>query len=186
MRTALLTLLILHSSNMLVVAQAPDESKSTADLSFLIGEWRVTRIYSPDSEGQRILKGTLTCRKALDGQFINCTYDIERPGKVRGLDEVYFNYNSIYGLYESMWLSSTWPVKVLMQGNLEKSAEQMVLKTSAQFPIENDVMEYVQGELTIGTEETKPSSFERKTFIRTSKDEDGVWRHHMTEKAEKM
>lgn len=185
-KKALLISIILLGSNPSIFAQQSDESKSTKDLSFLIGEWNVVRTYNPNSDSQRILNGTLVCKESLGGKFINCTYEINRPGKIRGLDVVYFNYNSIYNMYESMWLSSTWPIKVLMQGTLQKNEDNIILITSAQFEIENNVTEYVNGELTIGTKESNLNSFTRKTFIRTSNSEEGAWRHHMTETASRI
>jgi len=166
-----------------LMAQAPGDGGSTEDLSFLIGEWEVSRTYSPSTDNERILKGTLVCKAALDDQFINCRYEMERPGKVRGLDEVFFNYNPIYEVYESLWLSSTWPIKVLMQGTLGQEDEKVILSTSASFLIENNVMEYVKGELTL---DGGSDSFIRKTLIRTSEYEEGEWLHHMTETAKRV
>ena len=112
---------------------------------------------------------------------------MKRPGKIRGLDVVYFNYNSIYELYESVWLSSTWPVKVILQGNLQKESDSHILKTSAQFKIENNVTEYVKDEMkTMISKEQITNSFIRKTHIRTSDFEEGVWHHHMTETAQRI
>lgn len=164
-------------------AQSSNESKSTQDLSFLIGKWDIMRTYNPNKEQSRVLHGTLLCEESLDGQFINCIYEIERPGKVRGLDVVYFNYNSIYDKYESLWLSSTWPIKVLMQGELESSKDEFMLNTLATFPLEEGLTEYVKDELVANEEEPNKKSFFRKTFIRTSNDKEGVWTHHMNEQA---
>lgn len=181
-----LILIYLLRSQVFLMAQPSDESKSTKDLSFLIGKWDVVRTYSPNTDEQRVLEGTLVCNKALDNEFINCRYEIKRPGKIRGIDEVFFNYNSIYDLYESLWLSSTWPIKVLMQGALQNNEDSIILKTSAEFQIENNITEYVKGELMIDKSESNLSSFTRKTFIRTSDWEEGIWRHHMTETARKI
>ncbi len=168
-------------------AQQSDVSKSTEDLSFLIGKWDIVRIYSPDSDNERVLKGALICEESLDGQFIKCTYEMKRPGKTRGLDVVYFNYNSIYGLYESVWLSSTWPIKGILQGNLQKESDYYILSTSGQFKIENNVTEYVRDEMkSIKSKERKMNSFIRKTHIRTTNFKEGDWHHHMTETAQRI
>ncbi len=181
-----LALLILLCSASSLMSQQSTTSKSTQDLSFLIGEWTITRTYNPDSDRERILEGTLICAESLDGKFVHCTYEINRPGKVRGLDEVYFNYNPIYNLYESLWLSSTWPIKVLMQGTLEKHADHLILSTTAQFQIENNVTEYVQDDLVTDPSEEMTYSFTRQTYIRTSESETKEWHHHMTEKAQRV
>ena len=181
-----LILILLCATSLSLMAQQSRESKSTEDLSFLVGKWEIVRIYSPDSDNERVLKGSLICEKSLDDQFIKCTYEIKRPGKIRGLDEVYFNYNSIYNNYESLWLSSTWPIKVLMQGTLKRDSSNISLNTSAQFQIENDIMENVKDELLVGTKESNLDSFTRKTFIRTSDYKEGVWHHHMTETANRL
>jgi len=169
--------------NKTMVRHRDNQPKSTKDLSFLIGEWEVIRIYSPNSDQQRTYNGTLVCEESLDGQFIKCVYEMQRPDKIRGLDVVYFNYNNIYNLYESVWLSSTWPIKGMLQGDLKKDADQLTLNTSGQFKIENEVTEYVKDELILGTKEEELNSFTRKTLIRTSEYEAGVWHHHMTETA---
>ena len=162
-----------------------NETKSTKDLDFLIGDWSVTRTYRPSTENERVMKGSLICKESLDGKFINCRYEMTRPGKANGIDEVFFNYNSIYDTYESLWLSSTWPIKVLMQGTLQRTNGKLNLNTLADFEIENGVIEYVKDELILdGTRESQ-SSFKRETHIRTSNSKDNAWIHHMTEVAEK-
>ncbi len=185
-RSVLFMIIGLGSSAGYLMAQSQADDGSTDDLSFLIGDWSVVRTYSPNSDNKRILEGTLTCKESLDGQFINCRYEIERPGKIRGVDEVFFNYNSIYKMFESIWLSSTWPIKVLMQGTFTQRANDLVLNTKAQFRIQGEVTEFVKDELTIGKEETDQTAFTRQTFIRTSEDKEGDWHHHMTEVAEKV
>lgn len=179
----LVATILLSGIGLSLLAQETDELRSTKDLSFLIGQWDVLRTYSPNTDKERVLQGTLVCKAALDDQFINCRYEIERPGKIRGVDEVFFNYNSIYERYESLWLSSTWPIKVLMQGNLQREAEELVLSTKAEFLIENEVTEFVRGKLLIGADKAKQNSFTRQTYIRTSKMAEDDWIHHMTETA---
>lgn len=181
-----LILILLCWTNHSLFAQQHGESKSTEDLSFLIGKWEIVRIYSPDSDNERVLNGILICQESLDNQFIKCTYEIKRPGKIRGLDVVYFNYNSIYEVYESVWLSSTWPIKGLFQGTLQKNNDRFILNTLGQFEIENNVTEYVKGELIVQVEGLNLNSFIRKTHIRTSDYEEGVWHHHMTETAKRI
>ena len=105
---------------------------------------------------------------------------MERPGKKRALDEVFFNYNPIYDSYESLWFSSTWPIKVLLQGTLEKLENHTILKTSARFKIENDVTEYVKDELIYSDQDL----FNRETHVRTDEADD--WYHHMTETAKRI
>ena len=182
-------LLLIWLSFIQVEASTQDSqfSKSTRDLNFLIGQWDITRTYSPGGEGERILHGSLVCEESLDGKFIKCTYEMERPGRIRGLDVVYFNYNSIYNQYESMWLSSTWPIKVIMKGQLQDVEGDLVLATSAEFQIENKVMEYVRDEMKVSSFDiSAENSFIRQTHIRTSEYEEGVWHHHMTEIARRI
>lgn len=158
-------------------------SKSTNDLSFLLGQWDIEWIYNPESDTSRSLTGILSCEWTMDNKFIKCSYAIERPNKVQGLDRVFFNYNPIYDKYEYMWLSSTWPIKVLMQGDLATKGSTAQLSTASEFAIGNEVREYVRSKLVINMAE--PDSFQRQTHIRTSKDDEGKWRHHMTEIARK-
>ena len=95
-------------------AFAEDAPYSTADLEFLIGEWNVERVNRPGTENAITYNGTLDCKKALSDQFIKCIYFFERENRPPINDVVYFNYNSIYDAYESLWVSATWPIKVTM------------------------------------------------------------------------
>ncbi len=149
--------------------------QATEDLSFLVGKWAVERVNSPENN-PRTMRGVLQCEWTMDSTFIKCQYIMDRPGKIRGIDVVYFNYNSIYKKYEHLWLSSTWPIKVLMQGDLEENAGSKVLSTSAEFPIQDQATEYVKSALTF-----RDSMFTRRTHIRTSKDESPDWKLHMIE-----
>ncbi|GEM_PF-2964717 len=157
---------------------------STQDLEFLIGEWDVTQTYRPGTDSSRLLNGRLTCEYDLDEQFVRCNYTMERPGKSDAINEVYFNYNSIYDQYESLWLSSTWPIKVLLQGELKKDDQALQLNTEASFHIENNLIEYVRDELVTELRSSKVEYFKRETYIRTSEEDD--WFHHMTEEARRI
>ncbi|NKB90478.1 MAG: hypothetical protein GKS06_19905 [Acidobacteria bacterium] len=159
------------------------QQPSTADLFFLLGDWEVERINSPGLPEERRRHGTLSCRETLDAQYIRCQYVIPRIDALPSRDDVYFNYNPIYERFESLWLSSTWPIKVLMHGSVTVEADTVVLRHSAEFPIENGVMEFVRGELHY---DATTDSFERRTHIRTSEYAPGDWRHHMTEVARKV
>ncbi len=177
--------LLFFGSLLFVNAQQNADDKSTQDLSFLVGEWDIIRINNPGTETERKTTGKLVCQQDSDGQFIKCRYEMERPGKIRALNLVYFNYNQIYGLYENLWLSSTWPIKVLLQGTLQKTNEHYTLITQAQFKIENDITEYVKDDLVAEIKEQGFNSFIRKTYIRTSEYEAGVWHYHMIETAKR-
>ncbi len=154
--------------------------KATNDLQFLLGDWKVTRTYGPDSDLERTYLGTLSCVWDLDSTFIACTYVLERPGKKKGMDRVYFNYNGIYDQYESTWMSSTWPIKATSSGDLTKGTEKWTLSTRAEFLIQNGVTEFVKTDWQIFS---LGGAFKisRETFIRTSNDPDGYWHHHMNE-----
>ena len=105
-----------------------------------------------------------------------------RPKRTNARNHVYFNYNPIYQVYESMWVSSTWPIKVLMQGDITEQGNQVIMNTSTNFPIEDGVMEYVKSEMTYPNDDSV-DAFQRRTHIRTSKDQPDSWRYHMEEKA---
>jgi hypothetical protein len=175
------TLLVLISGVFCINAYG--QKPSTADLSFLIGQWKIERTYAPLSDQPRILKGVLHCESSLDSQFVKCTYKMLRPNKKPSIDVVYFNYNSIYGDYESLWLSSTWPIKVLMSGQLEKNEIDLKLNTRAQFQIGKGITEFVKGKLLLKQPALNANTFIRQTFIRTSEDKEHEWIHHMTETA---
>ncbi len=160
-------------------AQSP-ETRSTNDLSFLDGEWLMNMTYSPDGNEPRTLEGTMTCNWVMDSSYIKCQYQLERSGKKDALNDVYFNYNIISGKYESIWMSSTWPVKVLLTGTMQNNEDSIKLETFAEFPIENGLTEYVKDVLII---KAGMENFQRKTYIRTS--EEAEWRYHSLEKASK-
>ena len=100
------------------------------------------------------------------------------PERWLRLNDVYFNYNALAEKYESLWFSSTWPVKVLLSGDVQEKSDSIFLETFAEFPIEDGLTEYVRDVLIMkkGTD-----SFSRKTYIRTSNDTD--WKYHSLEKA---
>ncbi len=154
------------------------QSSSTKDLSFLIGNWEVERTYSPTTDEKRTLIGTLSCIWSLDSAFIQCTYSLQGLERKQAFDLVFFNYNTIYQEYESAWLSSTWPIKVIMKGKKLESDRSISFLYYSEFPIQENLVEYVKSEWFITFNK---SSFSRKTFIRTSKDRDDEWFHHMTE-----
>lgn len=182
---ALTILSFLFTTGSLLSAQQTGHDQSTSDLAFLLGDWEVERIFSPEGKDKRTYKGTLSCHRILDEQFIQCQYEFERPGKTRGLDLVLFNFNHIYGHFESVWFSSTWPIKTVMKGLLTKSVSELTFETSTEFKIENEVTEYVKGELVASGPDTDSTSFTRKTYIRTSEDQPDYWRYHMLETARK-
>ena len=125
----------------------------------------------------RISNGKFTCSYELDEQFIRCTYRAKRVGQRDVIDRVYFNYNHIYELYESVWLSSTWPIKGIMQSKMSFLDGRPILNSQADFFIGNQVTEYVKDELEV----SEKGGFQRETYIRLSTDKPGYWRHHMTE-----
>lgn len=67
-----------------------------------------------------------------------------------------------------------------MQGTYDKSTA--TLNTAAEFMIQNNVKEYVQGELIVSDD---AQSFKRQTLIRTSRDPENIWKYHMDEVAVK-
>ncbi|WP_222984779.1 hypothetical protein [Flagellimonas meishanensis] len=97
------------------------------------------------------------------------------------LDIVYFNFNDIYGKHESLWLSSTWPIKVLMQGDIDFKGAELWYTSKAQFQIADTVMEYVQSILRMNLNK---GHFVRNTDIKTSRD--AIWHLHMLENAIKL
>ncbi|NAY93019.1 hypothetical protein GTQ34_13930 [Muricauda sp. JGD-17] len=164
-----------------VYAQKDSVIGSTKDFSFLIGEWNVERIYGPKTENPRNLKGTLKCEYAANEQFVKCTYNFKRPNKSNAMDIVYLNFNGIYRRHESLWISSAWPIKVLMQGNIDFMEEELIHTSKAQFQITDTVTEYVQSTLRM---KLYKALFVRDTDIKTSKD--SVWHFHLREKAVKI
>ncbi|MEP5612179.1 MAG: DUF1579 family protein [Cyclobacteriaceae bacterium] len=153
-------------------------SKSTADLSFILGEWMMKMTYNPDSDEPGVQEGTMCCGWVMDSTYIKCKYALERPSKKQALNDVYFNYNPLSKKFESMWMSSTWPVKVLLVGDMSNQNDTTILTTRAEFPIENNLTEHVRDVLTI---ENGSSRYIRKTYIRTSTETE--WKYHSLEEA---
>ncbi len=152
------------------------DGPSTQDLEFLIGDWSVQRVYQPGTEHERSFAGSLDCDRALDDQFIQCAYYFERPGAAPINDRVYFNYNEIYGVYESLWLSATWPIKVTMRAKPIETIEKFVW--DAEFLIEDDVTEWVHSTWSLCDD----GGFSRRTEIRTSRNREDQWIHWMDER----
>ncbi len=152
-------------------------SPSNDDLAFLLGDWSVHRVYQPGTEFERAMDGSLECDQAVSDQFIKCRFQFDRPDGAPIHDIVYFNYNGIYGVYESLWLSATWPIKVLMNAKPIETNENFVWR--ADFLIQDEVREWVRSEWT----RCDDGGFSRRTEIRTSRDPEGQWLHWMDERA---
>ncbi len=163
----------------MIVSWCPKEI-SKEKFEFLLGEWSVERTYFPDTDKKIELNGTMDCVYDLDGKFIRCIYNIPRTGKTDIIDVVYYNHNSIYKNYENLWLSATWPIKVLMQGQLKKSFGKIEYNSKASFKIGSGITEYVKSKMKI---DLKEDVFIRNTHIKTSKDT--IWRFHIKESAAK-
>ena len=166
-----------------IPARADDAERSTRELSFLVGSWTVRRVYGPGSDREREIQGSLDCTETLSGTYVFCKYEFIRDDARPVIDDVYFNYNPIYDRFESVWMSATWPIKVILAGSLDTEGSISTLNTAAEFSIEDDVTEYVRDELSFRVEEPVPAGFTRNTHIRTSEYEEGAWRHHMIETA---
>ncbi len=149
---------------------------STQDLEFLIGDWSANRVYQPGTEHERSFDGSLGCEKSLSDQFVKCAFYFERPGAAPINDRVYFNYNEIYGVYESVWLSATWPIKVTMRAKPIETNEKFIW--DAEFLIEDGVTEWVRSTWSLCND----GGFSRRTEIRTSRDPEDQWMHWMDER----
>lgn len=158
-------------------ADSDEAVRSTDDLSFLLGEWSVERVYQPGTENERSLNGELSCEKALFDQFIECLFFFERPERPPIREKVFFNFNPIYGVYESLWLSATWPIKVLMSAEPVDPSENFIWR--ADFLIEDGVREWVRSEWF----RCEDGGFLRRTEIRTSRDPEDQWLHWMNERS---
>lgn len=122
----------------------------------------------------------MECAQALSEQFVKCAYYFERPGLAPIHDEVFFNYNDIYGVYESLWLSATWPIKVLMTAKPDTRSD--TLNWEARFEIEDGVTEWVRSLWTVSGE----AAFTRNVEIRTSRQATPDWMHWMTESVSRL
>lgn len=163
---------------MQTIGQSLDSTKSTHDLSFLTGEWIMKMTYNPESKEPKTLEGAMCCEWVMDSTYIKCEYALERQDKKNALNDVYFNYSAISEKYESMWMSSTWPVKVLLAGDIRNEKDTIRLETCAEFSIGNGIIEHVRDVLTI---KIGAVNFNRKTYIKTS--EETEWKYHSLEEA---
>lgn len=162
---------------------------STNDLDFLLGTWSVRWTYRPGKEDERVVDGSLVCELALNDNHIFCRYRFEREDAPTIIEHVYFNYNSIYEQYEAIWVSGTWPIKVLMAGDLNKDDNTTTLESAAEFSIGNDRLEQVRSSLKFEGNHQPISRFTRTTHIRVTESasfDDVDWLHHMTEIAERV
>ncbi|WP_299328822.1 DUF1579 family protein [Parasphingopyxis sp.] len=163
---------------------APASGQSAAEepnaaLDFLIGEWDVDRVYRPGSAEERRVAGQLSCARAIYDAFVRCVYDLDRPDRGPAQEVVYFNHNAIYGTYENIWLSSSWPIKVIMAGSL--NSEERSMASEAQFMIEEGRTESVRS-----SHRWTDDSIAYRVDIRTSEDPEGEWTYHMEEVARRV
>jgi len=156
---------------------AGQEAAARSDLHFFVGRWSVEREYV-STPHRPALFGYLTCQEALRGAYVHCRYELTNDETVIE-EEVYFNFNSIYDRYEALWLSPTWPIKVIMGGSIQGSE----FRALAEFPIEDGVVEYVRSQHRWAGD----NAFEYDVAIRTSADPEGTgWRQHMVERATRI
>ena len=177
---------ILVVFGILAIDASAADDRSTADLSFLLGTWDVQWTYSPNTEDERSVSGSLECKNALNNLHIFCEYRFAREDAPPIIEHVYFSYNPIYEQYESIWISATWPIKVLMSGELAKANGQTYLDTNAEFRIANGVLEQVRSRLWFESTTSTVEEFSRETFIRTSDLDTEAWIHHMTASATRV
>lgn len=155
---------LLHAN----IASAGSTQPSTRDLMFLLGRWDVERRYEPDSDRERGAHGTLSCESVLEDAYIRCHYRLTADGRPPINEVVYLNFNDIYEQYESLWISSAWPIKNTMSA--KPAAIPGTLHWTSEFLIENGVTERVQTQWKIGRD-----TVERRVEIRTSEDPSNSW-----------
>ncbi len=178
--------------------QAVANEKSTQDLSFLVGSWSVTWTYAPGHLNERTITGSLGCEFALNDQHIFCNYYFDRADQPPIVEHVYYNYNEVSSRYEAIWISGTWPVKVLMLGELTTDEERILLRSAAQFEIADNDVEQVRSDFSFLIEGDRVNRFRRDTYIRVIDgetnganvsagplsdlrgDAESDWTHHMT------
>ena len=158
-----------------------DTMNEQKQLEFLLGTWSVERSYFPKTPKEVLLKGVMKCKYDLEGKFIRCVYQIPRPEKSAIYDVVYYNYNAIHSTYDNLWLSATWPIKVLMQGKMSIDHTELMYTSEASFKIQEGATEYVRSTLK---REQGSDTFVRDTYISTSSDT--IWRFHLREKVRKQ
>ena len=101
-----------------VVGVSAAAEPSTADFSFLVGEWRLEATQSPGTDRETQDLGTRVCRYELDGAYIRCESRVRRSnGSERRVVSLH-NYNGIYGHHESLYYFSNWPVKPLARSTI--------------------------------------------------------------------
>ncbi len=150
------------------VANADPTQPSTKDLMFLIGQWDVERRYEPGSDRERVADGTLSCESVLDNAYIRCRYKLTADDRPPINEVVYLNFNGIYGRYESLWISASWPIKNTMSA--EPASIPGTLFWTSEFLIEDGVTERVKTQWEIGSD-----AIERRVEIQTSQNPTNSW-----------
>ncbi|MEL7045310.1 MAG: hypothetical protein AAGL66_09865 [Pseudomonadota bacterium] len=150
------------------IASADSAQPSTRDLMFLLGHWDVERRWEPGSDRERIAQGTLSCESVLDDAYIRCRYSLTADDRPPINEVVYLNFNGIYGRYESLWISASWPIKNTMSAT--PAAIPGTLRWTSEFLIENGVTERVQTLWNIDR-----NTVERRVEIQTSQDPANFW-----------
>lgn len=153
--------------SVLYATQLHAEEASTKDFDFLIGAWSLEATAQPESDAPRQSEGEKVCAYFLDTSYVKCESTLTNAnGSVRTAGSLH-NYNRIYSYHESLYYSSTWPIKPLGRSTITRKGNEILWVNEFEFPLSDDRIEYVRAEMTLSGD-----IMETKEFIKRSNPED--------------
>ncbi len=132
------------SALLLIAVVASAAQSSTADLAFMIGEWRLEGAFNPGAANERTEAGSQRCAFVFDRAYVRCDRKLTaRDGKSRE-QVTYHNYNRLYARYEHLFISSNWPTKVIGHSGLERKADDAEMIVDIAFALPDGKTEQVR------------------------------------------
>lgn len=131
---------------MLAIALAAQAATapSTADLSFMLGEWRLEGAFNPGTAQQVKETGTQRCDLALDQSYVRCEWAMtNEKGRKRQLVS-YHNYNRLNGRFEHLYVASNWPTKVIGTSSLASSGKSRTMTVDIRFTLPDGRDEHIR------------------------------------------
>lgn len=147
------------------------ETPSTADFEFLLGEWDLEATQSPGTERQTKDQGIRTCKYVLDKAYIRCDTEVRRSnGRTRKVVSLH-NYNAIYDIHESLYYFSNWPIKPIARATIAREDGVVSWLNEFEFLISVGKTEYIRSEFSY-----QDGVMENVEYMRTSDEPDNAWR----------
>lgn len=135
------------------------EDKSTKDFSFLIGTWSVEATVRLNSDSPITATGERVCAYYLNEDYVKCETQRSYSSGRSGVSSSLHNYNHLYGYYESIYLSSGWPIKPFGKTTISKDGDAIFWVNEFEFQTGDGRTENVRAEITVSGDVMETEEF---------------------------